>query len=92
MEPVLRSDNLRLQLAVLSSGVGVGLVPEPSVEHYGLVPLKLAAPLRESAAQLPAEELFLVTHRALRDVPRVRALWDLLVEKIGERFPSRRKG
>jgi DNA-binding transcriptional LysR family regulator len=92
VEPVLRSDSLRAQLSALASGVGVGLAPEPSVQHYGLVPLKLGAPLREAAAQLPADELFLVTHRALRDVPRVRAVWDLLVEKIGQRFPSRTQG
>jgi len=89
VEPVLRSDSLRVQLSALSSGVGVGLVPEPSVEPYGLVPLKLAAPLREPAAQLPADELFLVTHRALRDVPRVRVIWDVLVEKIGARLTGR---
>jgi DNA-binding transcriptional LysR family regulator len=92
VEPVLRSDSLRVQLSVLSSGVGVGLVPEPSIEHYGLMPLKFAAPLRESAAQWPTDELFLVTHRALRDVPRVRVLWDLLIQKIGERFPKQKKG
>ena len=85
VEPIVRSDSLRVQLSVLSSGVGVGLVPEPSVEHYRLSPLKIAASLRESASEWPSDELFLVTHRALRDVPRVRVLWDLLVE----RFPSR---
>ncbi|WP_437663331.1 LysR family transcriptional regulator [Sorangium sp. So ce1182] len=89
-EPVVRSDSLRVQLSVLSSGVGVGLVPEPSVEHYGLVPVKIGASLRESAAGWPSDELFLVAHRALRDVPRVRVLWDLLVERLGERAPTRK--
>jgi DNA-binding transcriptional LysR family regulator len=88
VEPVVRSDSLRVQLSVLASGVGVGLVPEPSVEHYGLVPLKLGAALRESAAEWPSDEVFLVTHRALRDVPRVRVVWERLVEKIGR--PRRR--
>jgi DNA-binding transcriptional LysR family regulator len=85
IEPVLRSDSLRVQLAALSSGIGVGLVPEPSVEHFGLVRVKFSAALRESAAHWPSDELFLVTHRALRDVPRVRVLWELLVQKLGER-------
>ena len=85
VEPVVRSDSLRVQLSVLASGLGVGLVPEPSVEPYGLVPLKLGAALRESAAEWPSDEVFLVTHRALRDVPRVRVVWDRLVEKIGKR-------
>jgi DNA-binding transcriptional LysR family regulator len=67
------------------SGVGVALVPEPSIEHYGLAPVKIAAGLREAAAEWPTDELFLVTHRALRDVPRVRVLWDLLVQRVGGR-------
>jgi DNA-binding transcriptional LysR family regulator len=86
VRPILRSDSLRVQLSAVSTGVGVALVPEPSLEHYGLVPLKLGASLRESAAAWPADELYLVTHRALRDVPRVRVVWDLLLQKIGERF------
>jgi hypothetical protein len=31
---------------------------------------------------LPAEELWLVGHRALREVPRVAATWDFLVERF----------
>jgi DNA-binding transcriptional LysR family regulator len=85
VEPVVCSDSLRVQLSVLASGIGVGLVPEPSVEHYGLVPLKLGTALRESAAEWPSDEVFLVTHRALSEVPRVRVVWDRLVEKIGKR-------
>jgi DNA-binding transcriptional LysR family regulator len=86
VEPVVRSDSLMVQLSVVAAGVGAALVPEPSAKHYGLVPLKLNAALRAEADTWPADELFLVTHRALRDVPRVRALWGLLVERAGERF------
>jgi len=64
-------------------------VPEPSVEHYGLVPVKIAASLRQAADAWPSDELFLVTHRALRNVPRVRVVWDLLVAKVGERSARR---
>ncbi len=78
-EPVLRSDSLRLQLAVAARGIGLVLVPQPSVAHFGLVPVKLSKALRESEAPRPTDDLFLVTHRALRDVPRVRAVWDALV-------------
>ena len=81
VEPVVRSDSLTVQLSVLLAGVGVALVPEPSMAHYGLVPLKLAAELQEDAAAWPSDELYLVTHRALRDVPRIRAVWDLLLER-----------
>ena len=87
---MLRSDSLRLQLAALASGLGVALVPEPSVEPYGLLPLKLAATLRDSAAAWPVDELFLVTHRALRDVPRVRVVWDTLQRNFAQRSGSKR--
>ena len=80
-EPVVRSDSMMVQLAVVASGIGVALLPEPSVAHYKLVPLKLAPALRAAAAEWPSNDLFLVSHRALREVPRVRVLWELLLER-----------
>ena len=85
VEPIVRSDSFRVQLSVVASGVGVALVPEPSVAHYGLVPVKLAAGLRDAAEAWPRDDLHLVTHRALREVPRVRAVWELLMERVGKR-------
>src|SRR5262249_23221185 len=69
VEPVVRTDSLLLQLALARNGAGVALVPEPSAEHYGLAPVKISAALRETAGAWPSNELFLVTHRALRHVP-----------------------
>jgi DNA-binding transcriptional LysR family regulator len=83
--PIVISDSMKVQLAVVGAGVGVTLVPEPSAQYYGLVPVKLAPALHEDAGQWPTDELFLVTHRALRDVPRVRAVWDLLLEPLRSR-------
>jgi DNA-binding transcriptional LysR family regulator len=83
VEPVVRSDSLALQLALAVQGVGAVLAPEPSAQHYGLVPLRLGKPLRAAAAAWPSDDLHLVTHRALRQVPRVRVVWDLLVERAG---------
>ena len=45
--------------------------------------VKIAPALGPEADEWPADELFLVTHRALRDVPRVRVVWDLLVTRLG---------
>ena len=84
-DPVVRSDSLTVQLAALKSGVGVALVPKPSVEHYGLVPLKVGRHLRDAAEEWPKDELYLVTHRALQKVPRVRVVWELLLARWGER-------
>jgi DNA-binding transcriptional LysR family regulator len=85
VDPVLRSDSLMVQIAAASAGAVVTLVPEPSAHHYGLVPVKLAPSLRAAAADWPTDELFLVTLRALRNVPRVRAVWDLLLQRAGGR-------
>lgn len=82
VEPVVRSDNLTTQIALVRAGCGLALVPRPSVEHYGLVPVKLAKGLRAAAAELPCDDLYLVTHRALRDVPRVRIVWEALSEQF----------
>jgi DNA-binding transcriptional LysR family regulator len=81
-EPAIRSDNLRVQLAVVESGTAIALVPEPSVEAYGLVPVKTGSALRASVDAWPKGELFLVTHRALREVPRVRVVWELLAGNV----------
>ena len=81
VDPVVRSDSLRVQIAVVASGLGAALIPSPSVPFYGLVPVKLTAALRRAAPLPPAAPLFLLTHRALRHVPRVKAVWDFLVER-----------
>lgn len=89
-EPALRSDSIRAQITMVATGGGIAVLPERSVSHYGLVPVKLGKPLRDAAAALPEDDLFLVTHRALRDVPRVRAVWDFLLERAGEERPGAR--
>jgi DNA-binding transcriptional LysR family regulator len=81
-DSVVRSDSLAVQLSSVVAGLGVALVPAPSVAHYGLVPIALAAKLRADAAAWPVNDLFLVTHRALRDVPRVKVVWDALVARL----------
>ncbi len=81
-EPLVRSDSLRLQIAVVSHGIGAALLPSGSVEHYGLVPVALAPKLRRAMTPWPRDELFVVTHRALRNVPRVGAVWDFLLDGL----------
>ena len=84
-EPALRSDSLRVQVAAVTSGIGIGLVPEPSLAHFGLTRVHLGSGLRAAAEELPTDVLYLVTHRALRDVPRVRVVWELLLEHLAGR-------
>jgi DNA-binding transcriptional LysR family regulator len=81
-EHAVRSDSLAVQVSAVVAGLGVALIPAPSVAHYGLVPVNLGPRLRAAAATTPANDLFLVTHRALRDVPRVRTVWDALIARL----------
>jgi DNA-binding transcriptional LysR family regulator len=90
VEPVVRSDSLNVQVATVASGVGVGLLPEPSIAAYDLAPVKVSTSLREAAAEWPADDFFLVTHRALKDVPRVRVVWDCLVKNFKSGPTTRR--
>ena len=85
VDPAVRSDSMRVQIALVAAGAGVALLPEPSFLHFGLVPVKIGTELRADAAAWPSDELFLVTHRALREVPRVRAVWDYVLERLGKR-------
>lgn len=81
----VRADSFRTQISLVAAGVGVALIPERSVAHYGLAPVTLTRKLRTEAKSWPTDELYLVTHRALRDVPRVRVVWEFLMEKVGGR-------
>lgn len=80
--PLVRSDSLRVQIAVACAGVGAALLPEVSAAHYGLVPVEVSTKLRRSMRPWPCDDLFLVTHRAIRKVPRVSAVWEFLVERV----------
>ncbi|MEL7371001.1 MAG: LysR family transcriptional regulator [Myxococcota bacterium] len=83
--PVLHTDSSRLQLTFAELGLGAALVPSGSIEHFGLTTPKLHPRLKAAAKLWPAMELFIVTHRALREVPRVRAVWRFLIEATADR-------
>ncbi|MCI0571058.1 MAG: LysR family transcriptional regulator, partial [Myxococcaceae bacterium] len=86
---VLRTSHFTSQLVAAASGLGLVLAPGPYLPRYGLVPVRHARALDASAADLPEEALWLVGHRALRDVPRVAAVWDFLLEEFRERTAPR---
>ncbi len=81
--PVLRTSSIGSQVAAVKGGLGVALLDEytPTV-HEGIARVRFARSLAPSAAEWPVDDLWLVGHAALRETPRVAAVWDFLEETI----------
>jgi len=77
---VLRTSQVSAQLAAAQAGLGMIILPEPYERVPGLVRVSFGAALRRALPPAPQESLWLVGHRALREVPRVSAVWDLMVQ------------
>ena len=74
----LRTSHFGSQLAAAEAGLGLLLVVEPYFALRPLVPALLSPPLANEAEAWPEEHAWLVTHRALRSIPRVAAVWNFL--------------
>ncbi len=72
------SNNFLAMRAAAMAGLGAMLLPVPQGRAAGLVPLE------EIVVELPEVRWYLVVHRALRRVPRIVAVLDLLDELIRE--------
>jgi len=79
---VLRTSHIGTRTAAAAAGLGLVMVDEIMARACGLVPVPLAPELRRTVPSLPGGELWLVAHRALRNVPRVAAAWEFLVEEV----------
>ncbi|MCA9547011.1 MAG: LysR family transcriptional regulator, partial [Myxococcales bacterium] len=78
--PVLRTNSFTLQFRAAEAGLGAVLTPAPAGELSGTL-----VPLHHLAIELPEPApIWLVTHRVLRDVPRVAAVWDWLLAMCAE--------
>lgn len=78
---VLRTSSMDAQLHAARAGLGALLVPRPFFEWIDLAEVPLDREFAKHLPPLPIGSLWLVGHRALRDVPRVRAVWEFIVEK-----------
>jgi DNA-binding transcriptional LysR family regulator len=81
-EVVLRTSHFAAQLAAARAGLGVVLAPEQHLRVYRLAPVPFVPALQASAAAWPEDDLWLVGHKVLRDVPRVAAVWQFLVDEL----------
>ena len=89
--PVLKTSSIGSQISAVRAGLGVALLDEytPTV-HDGLAPVRYARELAPSAAEWPTDDLWLVGHAALRDTPRVAAVWSFIEETIAAASSNRR--
>ncbi len=78
----LRTSHFASQLVAAAGGLGVALVPPMYARVHALVPVRFAEALAPAASEWPSDDLWLVGHRALREVPRVAAVWEFLIERL----------
>lgn len=78
---LLRTNSVGALLRAADEGMGVLLLVRGHARVRGLAPVKLAKRLAASLAPTPETALWLATHRTLRHVPRVAAVWSFLVEE-----------
>jgi DNA-binding transcriptional LysR family regulator len=76
----LRTSHMGTQLAAAAAGVGVLLVDHHTARTCGLAEVPLSPALRRSLPPLHGGALWLVVHRALREIPRISAVWAFLEE------------
>jgi len=79
---VLTTSSMTAQIEAARAGLGVMLAPTPYGALRGLAPVRLGPKLRRSVAALEPGSLWLVGHRALRDVPRVAVVWRWLKSRF----------
>jgi DNA-binding transcriptional LysR family regulator len=77
---VLRTSHMGAQFTAALEGVGLMLSDPQSARRAGLVEVPLAPALRRTLPPMSGGELWLVVHRALREVPRIAAVWSFLEE------------
>jgi DNA-binding transcriptional LysR family regulator len=77
VEPRMRTNSPTGLLAAVRAGLGVTVFATGgSALAQGLAPIETDVPMP------PPVEVWLVGHRALRDVPRIRATWDFILEIV----------
>lgn len=87
VEPILRVSSIGSQLIAVGTGLGVAVLPGVYASLEGLSYVTLGGALDAADEALPEQDVFLVGHRALRDVPRIAAVWQFFVS-LSRRTPA----
>lgn len=77
---VMVSDSYVCQLRAAEAGAGLVFATPQVAALRDLVEPKMTPALRAALAELPEDDLWLVGHRATRDIPRVAAVWSYFDE------------
>jgi len=72
---VLRTSHMGAQLAAVAAGAGAVLIDAHTAKVCGLREVPIAPALLRTFPPLVGGALWLVVHRALREVPRISAVW-----------------
>jgi DNA-binding transcriptional LysR family regulator len=78
----LRTSHFASQIAAAEAGLGLALLPAMYTRLRELRPVKLKRALAAAADEWPTGEMWLVSHRMVRDVPRVAAVWSFLAAEL----------
>jgi DNA-binding transcriptional LysR family regulator len=85
----LRTSHLGTQVAAAEAGLGVVVLDRDLARVRKLVEVEVAPELRRALPDRTTE-MWLVGHRALREVPRIAAVWAFLVSEAARAKPPRR--
>ena len=79
---VLRCSGMSGLLGAVRGGLGVPPTPLIYAQLPGFARVDCSPKLRKQLAAIPHGALWLVGHRALRDVPRIDAVWSWIEERF----------
>jgi DNA-binding transcriptional LysR family regulator len=84
---VLCTSSVGTQIGAAESGLGLVVLSKIFCKSRRLVPVKMAHQLKAALPPAPRGAMWLVGHRALRDVPRIAAVWSF-IEQEAQRLVS----
>jgi DNA-binding transcriptional LysR family regulator len=87
----LRSSSINALLCAAEAGLGLLLLSDAYTQLRPLATARLSPALAAELETLPAVQLWLVGHRALREVPRIAAVWQFIIENVGSTPRARRR-
>lgn len=83
---VLRSDSFDVLVQAATSRVGAMLITKTLGREMGLEEVKMQPVLQKELTLLSKTEIWMTGHSALRNVPRIAAIWTAILESVGRDY------